>query len=192
MKTNRKIPLYSAVIASAAMCAVLMTRPPATVQALSINSVEQRSEQLAKRPDSIRDSERDVATELSVATVAESAPAWAIPEDEYHYIERIVMAEAGNQSELGQMAVAQCIAETATEFGKTPYEVVTAPKQYTKPYSGEVSESVKSAVQRVFVAGERAVEEKILYFYSLATGRVSRWHERQTYVLTIEDHKFFR
>ena len=192
MRINRKIPLYSAVIASAAMCAVLMTRPPATVQALSINSVEQRSEQLAKRPDSIRDSERDAATELSIATVAESAPAWAIPEDEYHYIERIVMAEAGNQSELGQMAVAQCIAETATEFGKTPYEVVTAPKQYTKPYSGEVSESVKSAVQRVFVAGERAVEEKILYFYSLATGRVSQWHERQTYVITIEDHKFFR
>lgn len=192
MRINRKIPLYSAVIASAAMCAVLMTRPPATVQALSTTSVEQRSEQLAKRPESIRDSERDVATELSIATVAESAPAWSIPEDEYHYIERIVMAEAGNQSELGQMAVAQCIAETAAEFGKTPYEVVTAPKQYAKPYSGEVSESVKSAVQRVFVAGERAVEEKILYFYSLATGRVSRWHERQTYVITIEDHKFFR
>lgn len=192
MRTNRKISLYSAVIASAAMCAVLMTRPPATVQALSINSVEQRSEQLAKRPDSIRDAERDVATELSIATVAESAPAWSIPEDEYHYIERIVMAEAGNQSELGQMAVAQCIAETALEFGKTPYEVVTTPKQYTKPYVGEISDSVKSAVQRVFVAGERAVEEKILYFYSLATGRVSKWHERQTYVATIEDHKFFR
>lgn len=112
------------------------------------------------------------------------------PED-LEYIQRVVMAEAGNQTLEGQMAVAECILNQSVVSETTPKEVVTAPKQYSAPYSGEITESVREAVLRVFRDGELPVSDQILYFYSLATGRVSKWHESKRYIITIGDHKFF-
>lgn len=107
-------------------------------------------------------------------------------------IERVVMAESGNQSLLGQQAVAQSILNQAQLTGTTPYVVVTKPHQYTAPYSGEVSLQTKEAVYLVFHNGKMAVGDNIQYFYSLATGKTSAWHESKVWVCTIGAHKFFK
>lgn len=110
---------------------------------------------------------------------------------ELELVQRVVMAESGNQSYLGQMAVAQCIRDTCLRDGLSPKEVVTAPGQYTAPYEGKIPESIKEAVFAVFIRGESAVNGNLYYFYSLATGRASGWHESKDWVCTIGDHKFF-
>lgn len=112
--------------------------------------------------------------------------------DEIDLLFRIVMAESGNQSELGQMAVAQCIRETMEREELLLEDVVLAPNQYASPFRGEVTEQTKRACCRVFFDGERAVADTIEYFYSTAGGFYSKWHENQTWVCTIGDHKFFK
>lgn len=130
----------------------------------------------------------------------ESASEQVVTEEWFYYlnaedldlVERVVMAESGNQSLLGQMAVAQCILNQGQIAGLSAREVVTQPGQYSKPYSGEVSAQTAEAVYKVFHNGEMAVADTIQYFYSLATGRVSAWHESKIWVCTIGAHKFFK
>lgn len=110
--------------------------------------------------------------------------------ENYDYIVRVVMAESGNQSLEGQMAVAQCIANTAEIEGMTLYEVVTQPGQYADPYPGQPNESVVEACERVFINGKRVVDADIRWFYNPSRG-YSAWHESKTYVTTIGDHRFF-
>lgn len=110
--------------------------------------------------------------------------------ENYDYVVRVVMAESGNQSLEGQMAVAQCIANTAEIEGMSLYEVVTQPGQYADPYPGQPNASVEDACARVFKNGERVVEDAIRWFYNPSRG-YSAWHESKTYVTTIGAHKFF-
>lgn len=110
--------------------------------------------------------------------------------ENYDYVVRVVMAESGNQSLEGQMAVAQCIANTAEVEGMTLYAVVTQPGQYADPYPGQPNASVEDACARVFKNGERVVEDAIRWFYNPSHG-YSAWHESKTYVTTIGAHKFF-
>lgn len=124
-------------------------------------------------------------------TPAQPTP-WKYPMTwkEYKYVQRVVMAESGNQSIEGQMAVAQCILNTALETRQTAYQVVTTPGQYADPYPGDVTLSVKTACERVFRYGEKAVDENIRWFYNPSVC-YSVWHESKTYVTTIGAHKFF-
>lgn len=110
--------------------------------------------------------------------------------ENYDYVVRVVMAESGNQSLEGQMAVAQCIANTSEVEGMTLYEVVTQPGQYADPYPGQPNAGVMEACERVFKNGERVVEDAIRWFYNPSRG-YSAWHESKTYVATIGDHRFF-
>lgn len=110
-------------------------------------------------------------------------------------VERVVMAESGNQCFEGQVAVAQCMLTTAQAKGVTAAYAVSQKGQYASPYSGTVTQSVKDAVSAVFDKGDIAVGEPIRYFYSTVGGFVSSWHENSPnleYVCTIEDHKFFK
>ena len=118
---------------------------------------------------------------------------YQLTESERAIVERVVMAESGNQHLNGQIAIAQCILNTAEAKGMRPDAVVLAPKQYAKPASaGSVSYSVKQAVSAVFDHGITVTDEPIRYFYAPKYCSGS-WHESAlTYVITIGDHKFFK
>lgn len=103
-------------------------------------------------------------------------------------IERVVMAEAGAEPYIGQMAVAQCILNACEQEDKRPLEIVRS-FGYTAARP-EPSDEVKKAVAKVFDDGETATDREILYFYAPALCQ-SLWHESQTYVCTIGGHRFF-
>ena len=115
---------------------------------------------------------------------------WGMTEEERVYVERVVTREAQGESYLGQMAVAQCIAETAEATGMTPYEVVIEDGQFAEPAT-QATESVVMAVAEVLYGGEKAVNAPIRYFYAPAICD-SDWHETQLeYVCEIGGHRFF-
>lgn len=112
-------------------------------------------------------------------------------QEELDLVQRVVMAESGNQPFDGQVAVAQCIFDRMLRDGESATEVVTKPSQFASPTAKEVSNSVKYAVYAVFHDGLRVTEEPIYSFYSTRGGFVSSNHEDMNHVVTIEDHKFF-
>lgn len=124
---------------------------------------------------------------------------------DWDYVVRVVAQEAGLTAEWlspeendirvrAQMAVAQCIKNTAEATGQTPEQVVKVPGQYAKPYQGneDEMEMVNESCLRVFVCGETVTDEPIRYFYSTAGGFYSKWHENcLTFVEKIGPTKFF-
>lgn len=70
------------------------------------------------------------------------------------YVERVVAAEARGESFEGQAAVAEVILNRAILWDMDVMDVVTAKGQFAAPFQGEISESVKEAVSRVFDYGE--------------------------------------
>lgn len=118
-----------------------------------------------------------------------SAIRYILSDADRDLIERVVMAESGNQPFEGQVAVASCIYNTAVAKGTSPAAVVQAKGQYASPYGGEVMGSVKQAVSVVF--DEDKPVEGIMYFYAPAYG-YSRWHENSLrFLMEIKDHRFF-
>jgi len=116
-------------------------------------------------------------------------PPYNLTLQERQLVERCVMAEAGNESYKGQMAVAQAILDGTLRTG---LDVASSIKRYRIVSRSDipVSESVKKAVSAVFDYGERVTPEKMDVWY--APKRVySAWHESQNYVTTIGNHKFF-
>lgn len=121
----------------------------------------------------------------------EEPDVWGMTEHELDIVQRVVMMEAGGESYTGQMAVAQCIRETAEATGMTPYEVVTQKGQYASP-SNTATDSVMDAVQAVLYDGESAVGEPIRYFYAPDIV-YSEWHETALeFVCEIGGHRFFK
>lgn len=135
-------------------------------------------------------------TEPETATEAEPKPVlqstarvrYELTAAERDEIERVVMAEAGAEPYIGQMAVAQCILNACEQEDKRPLEIVRS-FGYTAARP-EPSDEVKKAVAKVFDGGETATDREILYFYAPALCQ-SLWHESQTYVCTIGGHRFF-
>ena len=111
-----------------------------------------------------------------------------ITQAERKEIERTVMAEAGGESFEGQLAVAWCILNAAELEGARPTQVLID-YGYT-PTRKRPTVSVRDAVASAFDRGEEITREPILFFYAPARC-VSRWHESQTYCLTVGAHKFF-
>ena len=103
-------------------------------------------------------------------------------------VERVVMAEAGAEPFEGQIAVAQCILNACEHENMCPDEIVTE-YQYTDKRPDPTDE-VKAAVSAVFDDGETVTDREILYFYAPALVE-SKWHESQTYTMTIGGHRFF-
>lgn len=116
---------------------------------------------------------------------------YPLTDKERDIVERVVMTESGDQPLLGQMAVAECILNTAEATNQRPDAVVMAPNQYAAP-SSYASDSVKQAVELIFDTGESATGQPIRYFYAPKYS-AGRWHESALeYVVTIGDHKFFK
>lgn len=118
---------------------------------------------------------------------------------DYEYVVRVVAAESRGEPYEGQLAVAQCIAETAQRSLLNPEEVVkqvnkNGTRQYAQPIAeSEVTQSVRDACLDVFVYGYCATDEPIQYFYSTKNGFYSKWHENSLeFVVQIGNHKFFK
>lgn len=138
----------------------------------------------------VEPTEPETAVEAKAETVLQSTASvrYALTAAERDEIERVVMAEAGAEPYIGQMAVAQCILNACEQEDKRPLEIVRS-FGYTAARP-EPSDEVKKAVAKVFDDGETATDREILYFYAPALCQ-SLWHESQTYVCTIGGHRFF-
>ena len=101
----------------------------------------------------------------------------------------VVTSEARGEPFAGKVAVAQCILQACEDESLRPSEALKAYK-YTK-HRPEPTEEALEAVQAVFDFGHVATNEPIKYFYN-PNRTTSNWHESQDYVLTINNHKFFK
>lgn len=119
-------------------------------------------------------------------------PYYPLTDSEREWVEWTVAAESANQSLEGQMAVCQCILNTAKARDMRPDEVVQEANQYAAPRPDRVTDSVREAVRRVFDEGETVTDEPIRFFYAPKYSK-GRWHESALeYVLTIGGHRFFK
>lgn len=132
--------------------------------------------------------EPEAVAEPTTVLQSTASVRYALTAVERDEIERVVMAEAGAEPYIGQMAVAQCILNACEQEGKSP-EKIAELYGYTDSRP-EPSAEVKKAVAAVFDNGETATDAEILYFYAPALC-TSSWHESQAYVCTIGGHRFF-
>ena len=121
----------------------------------------------------------------------EKAPEWRfkLTDEELREVASVVTAEAAGEPYAGKVAVAQCILLSCEEDGIRPTEALV--KYDYSPDRPEPTEEALKAVRDVFESGYVATEEPIKYFYAPAKV-ASEWHETQTYVMTINGHKFFK
>ena len=114
---------------------------------------------------------------------------YTITDEERYELASAITAEAVGEPYAGKVAVAQCILQACEDDGIRPLEAL---ERYT--YSTrrpEPTDEALAAVAAVFDFGHVATTEPIKYFYApdLAS---SEWHESQVYVMTINNHKFFK
>ena len=134
-----------------------------------------------------------VAVKADVAKKAttEKKPRYNATAEELEIVARVVQSEARGEGYEGQVLVAQCILNTAEATGLRPDAVVLQRNQYAAPAKC-ADESVKKAVQAVFIDGYTITDEPIRYFYA-PKYTYSKWHENSLcYVLTHGGHRFFK
>lgn len=114
---------------------------------------------------------------------------YTITDIERYELASAITAEATGEPFAGKVAVAQCMLQACEDDGIRPLEALERYK-YSSRRPEPDSEALE-AVGAVFDFGYVATHEPIKYFYApeLAT---SEWHESQVYVLTINNHKFFK
>lgn len=122
-------------------------------------------------------------------TTEAQAVAYDLTAEERDLVERVVMAEAGGEEELGQLMVAQCILNACELDGIRPAEVVEH-YQYAQSRP-DPSEQVREAVASIFDDGVEVVDPETVYFYAPARC-VSEWHETQAFVVEVDGHRFFK
>ena len=105
-------------------------------------------------------------------------------------VEQVVSAECRGEPYDGQVAVAQCILNACLKDDIAPEQAIED-YQYTDNRA-EPTESVKKAVSAVFDKGEGITEDPIIYFYNPTTAENGEFHESQSFVLKIANHKFFK
>lgn len=114
-------------------------------------------------------------------------------------IMRMVIAEAGNQGYDGMRAVAQVIYDrrynSNYDFGQTFEEIIYAPKQFAKPYSGDISPwlpTAQEACEAVFYNNDMYFDEPVHYFYRAdkVDGQTLRWFETKKLVGVLGAHTF--
>lgn len=114
---------------------------------------------------------------------------YTLTDTERYEMAQVITAEAVGEPFAGKVAVAQCILQACEDDGIRPGEAL---KKYEYSASRpEATDEALEAVVAVFDFGRVATTEPIKYFYApeLTT---SSWHESQAYVMTINNHKFFK
>lgn len=104
-------------------------------------------------------------------------------------IASVLTAEAEGEPYAGKVAAAQCILQACEDEGIRPPEALRRYKYSTK--RPDPTEEALEAVEAVFDFGHVATSEPIRYFYAPDLVE-SSWHESQVYVMTINNHKFFK
>lgn len=145
--------------------------------------------QLSREYDMLSNTHTQLLTEYRSGDVWTSA--------DLRRVIRMVIAESGNQSLEGQMAVAQCIYDRYKNGygGDTISEILSAPRQFTEPWAGDIMQYPQAcvAVARVFIFGERVFDEDVIYFYNpeIADAHaVATFEANNKYLGTIDDHVF--
>lgn len=113
---------------------------------------------------------------------------FALTDAERYEVAQIVTAEAAGEPLAGKIAICQCILQACEDDGIRPAEVA-AKYLYTKKRPEPTDESL-TAVNYVFDFGMVATTKPIKYFKNpeLTT---NTWHETQTYIMTINNHRFY-
>ena len=133
--------------------------------------------------------EEEVMANAAIASACASEAKVVVGYD-WDYVCRVVMQEAGSNSEELQLAVCQAIQNRCRATLLNPEEVCRM--CYTFPHDGEVSESVRRACERIFLLGE--IYEPVGsadMLYNPAINGPSEDHEGQKYICTIENVRFF-
>lgn len=133
--------------------------------------------------------EGEIMANAAIASACASEAKVVVGYD-WDYVCRVVMQEAGSNSEELQLAVCQAIQNRCRTTLLNPEEVCRM--CYTFPHDGEVSESVRRACERIFLLGE--VYEPVGgadMLYNPAINGPSEDHEGQKYICTIENVRFF-
>jgi spore germination cell wall hydrolase CwlJ-like protein len=114
---------------------------------------------------------------------------YSITDEERYELASAITAEAIGEPLAGKIAVAQCILQACEDDGIRPIETLTKYKYSTR--RPEPTNEAMEAVTVVFDFGHVATSEPIKYFYApdLVAGL---WHESQVYVMTINNHRFFK
>lgn len=114
---------------------------------------------------------------------------YIITDEERYELASAITAEAIGEPFAGKVAVAQCILQACEDDGIRPIEALTRYKYSTR--RPEPTDEALAAVAAVFDFGQVATTEPIKYFYAPDLTS-SEWHESQVYVMTINNHKFFK
>lgn len=135
------------------------------------------------------DTEADAGTKTVWVEKTGFEKRYNLTDSERLEIAQVITAEADSEPFAGKVAVAQCILQACEDTGMRPREVLSMYSYSNRrpDPSGEAME----AVAAVFDFGYVATTEPIKYFYAPALID-SEWHESQEYVMTINNHKFFK
>lgn len=114
---------------------------------------------------------------------------YTITDAERLEIAQVITAEAVGEPFAGKVAVAQCILQACEDDRIRPGEVLEK-YEYSARRPTPDDEALE-AVEAVFDFGIVATTEPIKYFYAPELTE-SGWHESQVYVMTINNHKFFK
>ena len=121
--------------------------------------------------------------------IATAANTFLLSKSEKEYIIRTCMAEAGADY-AGCLAVAQCIHDRAVLWNKSPYEIVTAHRQFAAPRQGELYPASVAAVSDVFEKGVRAFKNaNVTHFYS--GDNVPYWTVSKSFIGEVGGNKFY-
>lgn len=104
--------------------------------------------------------------------------------------ERLVMGEAGTMGFTGCCLVAQAIRDTYYYAGFKSIESVRIGYGYDGSIKYKPNEAARKAVKYILKQGHSAVQHRLLYFYNPRLCE-SKWHEKQDYILTFKDVRFF-
>ena len=131
-----------------------------------------------------------VETVIETRVVSFSQGKHELTDDERALAEQIVACEAGADSLEGQMAVAQCLYDSAVIDGITIQEVFKK-YGYSSLYNRKVTAENELAVSMVFDYGAKISDKPIQWFVTPAAAPGS-WHERgATFAGQFGAHRFY-
>ena len=183
------IPIFIMLIAAGCAAKIKSeqsaTRPGVTTVKLTTTEATERSTVTTTENYTVVNTTKVLTTKKRYYKVTPSE----LPFDyERELIASIVMNEAGGECYEGKCAVAQCVLNACMDAQKKFSEVRW---DYGYKYEKTPTEAVLQAVDDVFLNGVRVTDEPILFYYNPALG-YSSFHESQTFVMTIEHHRFFK
>lgn len=111
---------------------------------------------------------------------------YQLSDSERKIVEGAVYAEAGGESYLGQLALAQAILDGML---RKNLDAASSIKAHQIVVASSSSDSCRQAVYDVFDRGVRVTDEPMDHWYSKST--YSAWHEAQHFVIEIGNHRFF-